>query len=178
MAEATLGLRRWRRPTGANIDINVDVDAGDWSGSTDPAIKASWGGRWRSRGGGVAGTKGQRQGDRSHRPPRPHRQAEPQLGFLVGRGEGEQARTREGPSKQGLTGERRHRSWPAAGREQRQLGSSVEPKRGTRGGRRAWGREKGVWIERERGVGLWSLTRSGWTVGRPFGPSGPGPVQV
>jgi hypothetical protein len=32
--------------------------------------------------------------------------------------------------------------------------------------------------EKRGGVGLWSLTRSGWTVGRPIGPSGPGPVQV
>jgi hypothetical protein len=70
----------------------------------DPAIKAGWGPRRRSRGGGVAGAKGQRQGNRSRRPPHPHRQAEPRLGFLAGRGEEEQAQVRVGLSKKGLAG--------------------------------------------------------------------------
>jgi hypothetical protein len=104
--------------------------------------------RWSCR-----GQRSEARGDRSRRPPRPHRQAEPRLGFLAGRGEGEQARTRERPSKQDLAGERRHRSWPAAAGRRRRCGGVL------------WARER-QGVRKEKRESVWgSMVRSGthWT---------------
>jgi hypothetical protein len=138
----------------------------------EPSYQGRLGARWRSRGGGVAGAKGQGQGDRNHRPSCPHWQAEPRLGFHAGRRAGKHALIRKRPSQQSLTNDRRRRSWPAAGWEQprQRIGRAGGIARRSLCVRVSGGGER---------RGLREGVDSGLPnrVGRPVGPSASGPAH-